>query len=295
MENEQIKGRVSYSQFTMWTGCPFQWKLRYVDRIKVPSVSIHLLFGTALNDTIQLFLTTYYEKTEKEANELDLNQFMLKRMLEVFETYEKQDGNGFTTEKEMNQFYKDGVKIIDWFKKKRSDYFMKKNYELLGCELQLEFPIKENVSFIGRIDCAIKHTPTDLIKIYDFKKSMRGWSDDMKKDPYKRGQLQIYKKFYSQQFNVDLDKISIEFLIFKQRISENSEFPSKRVQKYQPPDSERSINKILKEFEQFVGAVFNEDGSHKTDIEYEKKPSKYSCQYCPFKDKKDICPVGISK
>ena len=160
-------------------------------------------------------------------------------------------------------------------------------------ELPLEYNMRENVKFIGRIDCAIRHVATKSIKITDFKKSMRGWNDNAKKDPYKRGQLQLYKRFYSQQFNLDPNKIAIEFLIFKQKIFENSDYPSKRIQRYSPPDSERTINGIVREFEGFVDAVFNKDGSHKVDAEYEKKPSKYNCNYCPFKNRKDICPVGV--
>jgi len=26
--------RISYSQYSMWSQCPFRWKLRYVDKIK---------------------------------------------------------------------------------------------------------------------------------------------------------------------------------------------------------------------------------------------------------------------
>lgn len=288
-------GHVSYSQFSTWATCPFQWKLKQIDRHKIPSVSIHLLFGTALNDVLQYYLTMFYQKTEQAANELDLNEFLLKRMLEEFEKYEKEGGNGFTTKKEMTQFYEDGVKILMWFKKKRSDYFLKRGYELLGCELPLEYKIREHVNFIGRIDCAIKYSKTNSVKIYDFKKSMRGWNDDMKKDPYKRGQLQLYKQFYAKQYNLDLNKISIEFLIFKQKINENSEYPSKRIQKYAPPDSERSIDKITKEFDRFVDAVFNKDGTYNEAANYEKTPSKYNCHFCPFKDKKELCPVGVEQ
>jgi hypothetical protein len=287
-------GYVSYSQFSIYSSCPFQWKLRYPDGHKVPSVSIHLLFGTALNDAIQYYLTEFYGKTEKAANELDLNEFLLKRMIEEFERYQEQQ-EGFTTKKELMRFFEDGVKILEWFKKKRGDYFFKKGYKLLGCELPLDYKIKENINFIGRIDCAIGHESTGTVKIYDFKKSMRGWDDETKKNPLKRGQLQLYKKFYSMQSGVDFDKISIEFLIFKQIIFENSEFPSKRIQKFSPPDSERSINKIYKEFEEFVNTVFDESGNYKADIEFEKRPSKYNCTYCPFKNNKEICPVGVSK
>lgn len=283
---------ISYSQFSMWKTCPRWWKLIYPDQNKIPSVSIHLLFGSALNDTIELYLTTYYNQTEKAANELDLNKFMLERMIEIYNEYEKLDAN-FTSKKEMMDFYTDGVKIIDWFKRKRDNYFSKRGYEFIGCEVKLEYPIRENVFFTGRIDCAIKDLKLNKVKIIDFKKSMRGWDDETKKNPTKRGQLQLYKKFYSAQNNFPLENIEIEFMIFKQKIWEKADFPPPRIQRYSPPSSERSINQISKELDEFVDAVFNQDGSYNMNANYDPLPSKYNCKFCPFRDKKELCDVGV--
>jgi len=284
---------ISYSQFNCWKTCPLQWKLIYIDKNKIPSISIHLLFGSALNDILQKYLITYYEQTEKAANELDLDKLLLERMIEIFNEYVKQEPE-FTTKDELLSFYTDGVKIFNWFKKKRGNYFWKKGYEFLGCEIKLEHPIRKNVLFIGRIDFAIKDKILNKIKIIDFKKSMRGWDDETKKDPMKRGQLQLYKRFYSEQHKFPLENIDIEFMIFKQKIYEKADFPIPRVQRYSPPSSDRSLKQISKELDIFVNAVFNEDGTYNLNANYEPTPSKYNCKFCTFANKKQLCPAGVT-
>ena len=48
---------LSFSQYNIWKTCPFQWKLLYIDKIKIPSASIDLVFGSSLvNDYFQLLL-----------------------------------------------------------------------------------------------------------------------------------------------------------------------------------------------------------------------------------------------
>lgn len=283
---------ISYSQFSSWKTCPQMWKLNYIDKNKVPNVSIHLLFGSALNDTIQKYLTVYYEETEKAANAIDLEKFMLERMIQIFEEYEKEDPN-FTTKEELLDFFTDGVKIIDFFKRKKNNYFLKKGYEFLGCEIKLEYPIRKNVNFIGRIDCAIKDVKLNKVRIIDFKKSRSGWSDEMKKDPTKRSQLQLYKKFFADQNNFPIDNIEIEFMIFKQKIWEKADFPIPRIQRYSPPSSERSIKQVMKDIDEFVDSVFNEDGTYNLNANYDAKPSKHNCKFCPFNNRKELCSVGI--
>ena len=44
------------------------------------------------------------------------------------------NGGEFCTKDEMTEFYNDGLRILEFFKRKRGDYFSKKGYELLGIE-----------------------------------------------------------------------------------------------------------------------------------------------------------------
>ena len=65
--------RVSYSQFSMWSHCPKQYKLNYVDRIGEYESNIHLVFGVAMHETIQDFLEIMYGETKKRALDNDLD------------------------------------------------------------------------------------------------------------------------------------------------------------------------------------------------------------------------------
>jgi len=284
---------VSFSQFSVFTNCQLQWKLLYIDRHKVKDVNIHSLFGSALNDTLQTYLIDFYEKSEKTANELNLNEILLNKMSEIFNQYSEY--GDFTSKDQMMEFYKDGIKILEWFKKKRSDYFLKKGYEFLGCEIEISIPIKSNINFIGRIDCAVKHIDSNTYVLYDFKKSYRGWKENAKKDLMKRAQLQLYKKFYAEQNNIDLDKIKVEFLIFKQKIFKSQDYEVKRVQRFVPPSGDRIINKVGKELIDFVDNVFDSNGNYNLNFDYKANPSKRNCFYCPFKNKKDLCSVGMNE
>ena len=40
--------RVSYSQYSMWSSCPQQYKLNYIDKLGESSGNIHTIFGTAM-------------------------------------------------------------------------------------------------------------------------------------------------------------------------------------------------------------------------------------------------------
>ena len=42
----------------------------------------------------------------------------------------------------------------------------------------------------------------------------------------------LYKKFYSEKYEIPLDKIKVEYQILKRKISENFEYPIPRISKF---------------------------------------------------------------
>jgi hypothetical protein len=143
------------------------------------------------------------------------------------------------------------------------------------------------------LDVVLYHEPTNTFKIIDIKTSRSGWDDKTKKDETKQLQLVLYKKFYSQQFGVPEDNIEIEFFIVKRKIWEESPFPISRIQEYTPASGKIKMGKATNTINSFIEEVFNHDGSHKNKV-FEPNPSKYSCMYCPFKNKKELCNASIS-
>ena len=262
--------KISYSQYSLWKQCPYQWKLQYVDGIREYTDSIHTMFGTSMHEVIQTFLTVMYNDTAKLAEQLPLEDMLLTRMKRNFEEIVKNNGGEmFCSEKDMVEFYGHGVQILDFLKKKRAQYFSKKGYELVGIEVPLNYNLPNNLKFVGFLDVVIKDTVRDVIKIYDIKTSTMGWNKYVKADNNKTDQLLLYKQFYAKQFNHPIEKIEVEYFILKRKLYENVDFPQKRVQKFVPANGKPSINKMVARFKEFIDATYDKEGNIK-DIKYEK-------------------------
>jgi len=70
-------------------------------------------------------------------------------------------------------------------------------------------------------------------------------------------------------------------MILKRKVSENADYHIPRISRHIPASGKPSMNKAWKGFTEFVGNVFNEDGSYRTDIGFFKKPTKL-CGWCEF-------------
>ena len=94
--------KISYSQFSMWSQCPYKWKLNYIDEVGEFSDNIHTLFGTSMHEVLQTYLTTMYTYTIKAADSLDLNNMLLTQMKENFvNTLKKNGGVEFCNQNDM--------------------------------------------------------------------------------------------------------------------------------------------------------------------------------------------------
>jgi len=284
--------RISYSQLSMFSECPHKWKLNYIDKLRVSEPSIHLLFGTAMHEVIQKYLDVMYQYTVKRADMLNLERTLQEKMVEQFNIDKENYGKEPCTKEELKEFFQDGCDILDFFKKHRGDYFSKKGYELIGCEVPVEMGLQKNLTWVGYLDIVMKDTIHDRIKIYDIKTSTMGWNKWMKADDNKTQQLLLYKQFYSKQYNHPIDKIDVEYFIVKRKLYENAKFPQKRVQKFIPASGTVSMNKVAKKLTKFIDEAFNEDGTH-TKNELPPTPSKKACKWCEFK-KTEFCDVGVS-
>jgi hypothetical protein len=283
---------VSYSQLSMFSNCPHQWGLRYRDGHKVYTPSIHAVFGTALHTTIQHYLTLFYNESVAAADRLDLNS-LLKESLknEYLASKEKNNNIDFSNSLELNEFYNDGVNIINYIKTKKAKYFSKRGWHLVGVELPLSLqPNKSlnNIMFIGFLDLVLYHEDTNTIKIIDIKTSTRGWGDKEKKDEVKQTQLILYKKLFAEQYNFPVDNIEIEFFITRRKIFEEGDYPQKRIQEFIPASGKVKLNKAGLLLDGFLNEVFNTDGTNK-QVDLEKRPSKHNCRFCPYKDNSDLC------
>jgi hypothetical protein len=275
--------RVSYSQFSMWSSCPQQYKLQYVDKLGVYNSNVHLVFGTSMHETIQDFLEIMYGESKKQALSIDLEDQLLSNLKTNFaKEKEKMKGKDPCTRAELEEFYGDGTKILHTFVTKLKKFYPKSGYELVGIEIKLEAEIKTGVSFIGFIDVTLKDKISDKIIIIDLKTSTRGWSSYDKNNKVKTSQMLLYKKFYSDLLNVPLDKISVEYHILKRKIDENAEWPIPRISKFVPANGKPSVNKAFGAFYNFVETVFPTDSGERQTTNYPCRISK-ACDWCDFK------------
>ncbi len=285
-----VLNNVSYSQYNLWSQCPFRWKLLYVDGLREFTDSIHTMFGTSMHEVLQFYLHIMYTKSIKDADSIDVEDLLRQRMQHHYERIMKDNGGvAFCTENDMVEFFQDGCDILDWFKKRRAQYFSKKGYELVGIETELNYKMKGNVVFKGYIDLVIHDTIRDKYIVYDIKTSTKGWNKYQKKDKNKTDQLLLYKQFYSAQMDIPIEKIEVEFFIVKRKLWKNVDFPQKRVQKIVPASGKPSINRVLLNLNKFLEECFNEKGEHLQNTIYRKEPSQKNCRYCEFKSKPEIC------
>jgi hypothetical protein len=288
--------KISYSQWSMFEKCPKQWKLSYIDKLAPFTYSIATCFGTAFHETLQEYLTILYTKSVKEANELDLRDMLLTCLKqEYLKGVQANGGEHFSTPTELQEHLEDGVQIIEWFKKRRAQYFSTKNQELVGIEVELAVPaspVNKNVYWYGFIDIVVRDTVQNKIKILDIKTSRMGWNKWQKADKLKQAQLVAYKKYFADQFGTPIDNIDIEFFIVKRKLLEESMFPQRRVQILNPASGSVTRKKIQRSIDTFIEYCFDNDGNKQVSRNYlaiAGKGAKH-CKWCPFKMDYDNCP-----
>ena len=281
--------RVSFSQFSVYLQCPHKWKLDYIENRRTYQPSIHTVFGTAFHNTIQKYLEIAYAESVKQADCLDLRGMLKEEMTTEYKKGVAQLGSHFSSAKELEDFYLDGLAIIETFRKNRATYFPSKKHKLIGIELPLNQEIRPGIRFIAYLDIVIKDERTGKYKIVDFKTSTMGWKDE-KKDIGKTSQLILYKKCYSDILGVPPDMIEVEFLVVRRKILEDTTYPMKRLQLFVPSQGSVTIKKVQKLFDGFLNTAFTEDGEYNESAAYPAKENKL-CKYCAY-NSNGLCPVG---
>jgi hypothetical protein len=274
---------ISYSQMSMFNECPKKWSLQYREGHKSFTSSIHTVFGTALHETLQHYLTVMYEQSGAAADRLNTSEMLEENLREEYKKQYKANNNQhFVTPDELREFYEDGVEIIREFSKDKTKYFGKRGWHLVGCEVPIiltPYSKYQNVMFQGYLDVVLYHEPTNKIKIIDIKTSRQGWSKKEKSDENKQFQLIAYKKYFSELYNVPIENIEIEFMIVKRKIFESDLYVIKRVQQFKPASGKVKLNKVTKSIESFIERAFDRNGYK--EVEHQPKLNG-NCKWCPF-------------
>jgi hypothetical protein len=293
---ETVARRISYSQWSMYERCPKSWKLAYIDGLAPFQASIDTTFGTAFHETFQYFLTVMYTESIKKAENLDFRGILQNKLREEYTRCVAESGGiHFSNPLQLAEYLEDGVAILDWFKKRRSQYFSSKGWELVGIELDLCTQASEknpSVYWYGFIDVVMRNTVTNHIVLFDIKTSRAGWNKYQKADNLKAAQLVAYKNYFSKQFGTPVDHIDIEFFIVKRKLMEESMFPQKRIQNYRPSSGSVTQKKVQKQIDAFVENCFDAEGNKNAEANYMAISGKgdKNCKWCPFKTDYVNCP-----
>lgn len=290
--NQAFENNVSFSQYSTYLSCPHQWQLKYVKKLSPKEDNIFSIFGTSIHETIQHYLTLLYTESEEIAEDLDLEEYFKERFRENYKLGYDKTKVQFTNALEMGEFFKDAVAILEWFKRYRKSHFTTHKIKLLGIEVPLLFKIKKSLYFKGFLDIVLYDESEDILHIYDIKTSTWGWGAKVKKDEAKLAQLLLYKEYLSKQYGIDINKIEIQFYITRRKLYENSDYEIPRIQIFKPASGKIKRKKATDGFNKFIEECFNRDGEV-IDKEHEKTPSLKNCKYCYFKNRKELCEVGI--
>ena len=192
----------------------------------------------------------FYEKESVEPEKLDL-----------------------VSKEDMVEFFQQGEEILEFFRKKRGDYFNKKvgHLDVRWYRRKIGYlvSIRGDLHFLGFLDVVLKDEISGKIKIIDIKTATMGWNKYQKADVVKNDPLLLYKEYYSKKHDVPVDMIDIEFLIFKRKLWRKQSPPEKNTKTRSCSMVSPSMNKMRSRFEEFLDACYDESGKVK-NIEYEK-------------------------
>lgn len=293
---DSVPRKISYSQWSMYERCPLSWKLAYIDGLAPFQASIETVFGTAFHETFQHFLTVMYTESVKKAESLNLRSILQSKLRDEYtRCVQEMGGQHFSNPLQLAEYLEDGAAILQWFLKRRAQYFSSKDWELVGIEIELCQQASINnpsVYWYGFIDVVMRHVPSNTFKLFDIKTSRSGWNKSAKSDSMKAAQLVAYKNYFSEQFGVPRENIDIEFFIVKRKIVEESMFPQKRIQNHKPSAGSVTQKKIQRQIDAFVDACFDQAGNKDANRNYVAVAGKgaVNCKYCPFKTDYERCP-----
>ena len=284
---------ISYTQLSAWMECPHRWKEMYIDKVKNPP-NIYLSFGTAMHETLQEYMELMYNKGQQYADKFDAQTDFQERFMKLYKADVDKLGENFATKKELIEFVNDGLNIIDFFLRHRQEHFQKHGWKLLGIEMPILIAPHEdypNVKLMGKLDLVMFNETTHHVVIWDIKTSTRGWTKYDKENKIKTSQMVMYKKYFSEQYNVPIDNIDVKYFIVKRKIPANPKYPimKSRIQKFEPSSGKVTQNKMVKNMREFIENVFVK-GSHIYDTdrveEILKTTNKCSSKWCQTCNKK---------
>lgn len=253
------KEHISFSEIRLWFNCPHKYKLKLVDKIvEFDKPSYHMDFGTAVHSGCENFLKT--KTMDKTITENELREFW------KISSYKE----------DLEENIQKANFILDEVPKFLDDNF--EEWKTIDAEeLLMEQIAGKDIKFKGFIDGVIEAKGKRRAKevwLLDWKTTSWGWSLDKKTDDLNLAQLILYKVFWAQKHNVDLNDIRCGFILLKRDGK-----PGNRCELVKISAGPKAIEKATKKLDLMVKQA--QKGLYLKNRE--------SCKYCEFKETK-YCP-----
>ncbi len=260
---------ISYSGIENYNNrCPFNFKLRYIDKITLERGSIFTAFGSAIHFCIENLINN------RDANVESVFKNEFKKNLKELPLKIKKDIiNDSKTKELFSDMFSKGsnlcVLAVDYLKTKF------KSFQLIGTEIEILEPLtdcfKNDLNFKGVIDVIIQ-TEDGVYHIIDWKSTTWGWKAEKKNNKWTTYQLTYYKHFFGLQKNIKLDNIKTYFALIKRTA------PSNKIEFVNVPIGEKKIKNALKVLDNTLVNI--DKGFYPKNKTYCDSCEYYKTQYC---------------
>lgn len=232
-----MNNRLSHSAITKYQTCPTQYKYHYVDKLRSTTMSAALLFGTAIDKSVEVLVKTKSIETAKAIfNDLWTQQIINNKMSSLRNSsdivYSNSDYDENLLNKQMEleheDWYKELNQIVEEKKEKGweklsnlqkislnianweiakvrghlmleaiNKYFLPKIKKVISTQEQIDLNNGNGDSVIGFVDMVAEYEGYETPIIFDFKTSTRPYERDSVKTS---AQLALYMHALSEKY-----------------------------------------------------------------------------------------------
>lgn len=251
---QQQRKRISYSELKLWNDCAYKHKLVYLEKIKGFEGNEYTAFGSACHAVNEKLVLDESLDTKAEFKKLFVkeikalpDQSKLNKRL-VLDMYEQAKDLFEYVIPEMKRYFGD--------------------YKVFKIEDPLYEPIKEfetDFNFKGFIDLVIK-TEDGKYHIIDWKTTSWGWKMEKKNDSMTAYQLSLYKNYFSNKYNIDVNNIETHFALLKRTAK------GKKVEIFRVTNGKKRVANALDLLSKAINHINSENFIK----------NRLSCKYCEF-------------
>lgn len=276
------KPHVSYSEVSIWAGCPWRHKLLYIEKKEEDDISPYLDYGTIVHEAAEKFLKT--GKIELEPVYAKIREAWKKRGFDTPEFIEAQTARARSQDWKYKYVPLQGW--LDSAKNALTDLpeFLDETFpgwKTLDAEYQIYSPVEgESGHFKGFIDCVLE-LPSGKNVVIDWKTSgPGGWRSDKKRDEMTQFQIILYKIYWMKKTGLPSSKVKTAFVLLKRDVKPmKSGKPRKSVDIVEVSSGPKMMNKAKKKVRSMLRLM---------DKGMALK-NRYGCRFCEFSGTKS-CP-----